>query len=400
MRRRPVRILVLLLTVVVTAVAVWRATLTEQSRGRARLSDQRVDAEAADAIYALADLRASLHAYVAPGQGLTFWSARAAEQLQRLRTLTGGIEEATASARYPLADARDALDRLAEAEARARGHAEQGRLLLAGDVVFVETGRLIDAVASEISGARQALARAASAREAGTANAQSLLAGGVLATWIVALLLLVPLPGDDAHPSSSGVARTTETVSLEGPVGLGPEELPAEARPRDTGTAEVASQPNLGSLAALCGDLGTVVHASELDPLLARAAALMGARGLMIWLPEQGGGRLVPAAASGYDSGLIGRLGSIARDADNLTASAFRSGAPALAPGTTDRPAAIAVPLRTADGAGGVLAAELRTGVDHDLSQVAALAEVVAAQLANLFPAPPKELPRATPAQV
>ncbi|MCC7241749.1 MAG: hypothetical protein IT180_07470, partial [Acidobacteria bacterium] len=50
MRRRSLRVLVLLVTVAVTAAAVWRATTTEQARGRARLADQQVDARAADAV--------------------------------------------------------------------------------------------------------------------------------------------------------------------------------------------------------------------------------------------------------------------------------------------------------------------------------------------------------------
>ena len=47
-----------------------------------------------------------------------------------------------------------------------------------------------------------------------------------------------------------------------------------------------------------------------------------------------------------------------------------------------------------------VLATELQPGLDHDLRQVAALAGVVAAQLANLFPAPAvrSDEPESTPA--
>ena len=69
MMRRSVRILVLLLTIAVTAGVVWRATMNEQVRGRMRLAAQQTDALAADAIFELIDLRSTLHAYVAPGQG-------------------------------------------------------------------------------------------------------------------------------------------------------------------------------------------------------------------------------------------------------------------------------------------------------------------------------------------
>ena len=141
MRRRSLRVLVLLVTVAVTAAAVWRATTTEQARGRARLADQQVDARAADAVHALADLRAALHAYVAPGQGLAFWSARADEQLARIRTLIAGLDEAAAAVRFPLTAAHEALERLAASERRARANVEDGQLLLAGDVIFTQSIR-------------------------------------------------------------------------------------------------------------------------------------------------------------------------------------------------------------------------------------------------------------------
>ncbi|MDH4064521.1 MAG: hypothetical protein OEW19_08975 [Acidobacteriota bacterium] len=398
MRRRPVRVLLVLLTVVVTAAAAWRATTTEQVRSRARLADQQVDARAADAVYALAELRAALGAYVAPGQGIAFWSKQAEEQLGRVRLAIAGLEEASAAARYPLDNARAVLDRLASAESSARALAADGRLLLAGDVIFGETGDLIDTVAAEVSGARQALARAASAREAGSANAQSLLAGGVLSVWMVVLMLLVPLPGDEA-PAGEATLQAA-SVSLSGPVDLGSEEPAAGAPPTEAGAPASPPPPDIESLAALCGELGKVSEVSELEPLLGRAAALVEARGLMVWLAGPEGKSLVPAAACGYDPQFVDRLGSIARDADNLTASAFRSGVAEVFAATPDHPAAVAVPLQTATGPGGVLAAELQPGLDHDLRQVAALAGVVAAQLANLFPAPPVrgDEPESTPA--
>lgn len=398
MRRRSVRVFVLLVTVAVTAVAVWYATTTEQARGRARLAEQQADARAADAVFALADLRAALHAYVAPGQGIAFWSARAAEQLGRIRTLLTALDEPAAAARFPLETARKTLDRLAAAEARARAHVGNGQMLLAGDVIYSEIGDLLDEVASEVSGARQALARGVSAREAGTANAQSLLAGGVLSVWIVALMLLVPLPRAPAPTAPSAQAPAIERpLTLGGPDRLGPDPPAAEPPSSPAPLPAALPAPDLSSLAVLCADIGRVADATQLDPLLARAASLMRARGLMLWLAEPDGDALTAAAVHGYDPGVIDRLGRIARDADNLTAAAFRSGQPALADAQPTRPAAVAVPLLAAAGPSGVLAAELRGGIDHDLGQAAALAGIVAAQLASLFP-PPEVQPEARPA--
>src|SRR6476619_4876969 len=192
MMRRPVRILILLLTVVVTAGVVWKATTNEQARGRIRMAAQQHDAAAADAVYALADLRASLHAYVAPGQGIDFWSKRAEAQLDSLGSRLRDPEPAAAAANHSLSTALSSLDDPADSEKRARSAMRNSLPLVAGDIVFDDARDQIDAAARDLSDARQAMSRVESAREAGMANEQSLLAGALMAVWIFALIVLVP----------------------------------------------------------------------------------------------------------------------------------------------------------------------------------------------------------------
>ena len=110
----------MLLTIAVTAGVVWRATMNEQVRGRMRLAAQQTDALAADAIFELIDLRSSLHAYVAPGQGDAFWSARAQGQMASLAVRLRDLEPAATAANHPLTTALASLDGLAAVEARAR----------------------------------------------------------------------------------------------------------------------------------------------------------------------------------------------------------------------------------------------------------------------------------------
>ena len=69
MVRRSVRLLVLLAAIALTGVAGWRATVNEQRRAALRSEAASSDTQAAETLDALADLRASLYAYVAPGQG-------------------------------------------------------------------------------------------------------------------------------------------------------------------------------------------------------------------------------------------------------------------------------------------------------------------------------------------
>ncbi len=161
MLRRSVRIFVLLLTVAVTAGVVWRATTNEQMRGRARLASQQTDATAADALYTLADIRSSLHAYVAPGQGYDFWSARAKSRdrcAARPADRSGHRRPPPPATRSTAAF--DNLDKLAAAERRAHTYVRAGQMLAAGDVIFTDARDMVDAVGRELSAARQAMARA------------------------------------------------------------------------------------------------------------------------------------------------------------------------------------------------------------------------------------------------
>jgi hypothetical protein len=449
MMRRPVRILVLLMTVAVTAGVVWRATGNEQARGRLRHAAQRIDATAADAIFELVDLRSSLHAYVAPGQGIDFWSKRAQAQLDSINTRLRDLEPATSAAGHPLETALSSVDGLTAAEKRARTAVEDGQPLIAGDIVFSDTRGLIDAAVRDLSDARQAMARAESAREGASANEQSLLAGGLIAVWIFALIVLLPTPS--AQPVA--VASTFSLSDQEGlsasaqggrdelrrdrqsaSAHVDPDELRRDRHPasaqgdrdelrRDRPEAAVVvppareTQPDepaaraaaptdrsapqsdesvaalLETTARLCTDIGRVADASDLSPLLERAAGVLGATSVVVWLVAPDGQRLVPATAHGYDETQLGRMGSIGTDDDNLTATAFRTSGPTHVSANGHVPGAVAVPILSASGTSGVLAAEVPAGTD--LPRAEALAALIAAQLAGLFPAAdPANMPK------
>jgi hypothetical protein len=128
-----------------------------------------------------------------------------------------------------------------------------------------------------------------------------------------------------------------------------------------------------------------VSDVAELSPLLERAAALVGARGLVVWLARGNAQELVPTVAHGYEDTVLERMGAIAVDDHNVTAEAFRTQNVSRMAPRGDLPGAVAVPLLSASGASGVLAAEMPAGADLD--RAAALAGIIAAQLASLFPA-------------
>jgi len=393
MLRRSVRIFVLLLTLAVTAGVVWKATTNEQMRGRARLASQQTDAIAADALYTLADIRSSLHAYVAPGQGYDFWSARAKSELDALRSRLTELNTPATTVAYLLDAAFDSLDKLAAAERRAHSFVRSGQMLAAGDVIFTDARDALDAVGRELSAARQAMARAGSSREGGMANEQSLLAGALMAVWIVALIMMVPVP----RPVPQ-VAPVEEAVAIPTPVpaataldnlplreAAAPEVVPEPPAPV-VAAAPPSTTPLFQDLAALCLDLGRVSDAEELNPLLERAADVLDARGVVVWLLAEDQQELVPAVAYGYDPQVLARLGPLTLTVDNLTASAFRTAAPATSGAVANHEAAVAVPILSPTGPSGVLTAEVHAS--GDLDRAVAIASVIAAQLANLFPSP------------
>lgn len=404
MLRRSVRVSLVVLTVALSAAAVWRATTNEQARGRMRTTAQQEDGAVAEAIFALADLRASFYAALAPGQG-DYWWTQSREQIDALRTRLLDIDAESTAAGFPLAPSLDRLDRLDEAATRARRLVASDRTLEAAPVAFTEARELIEAVVKDLSLSRQYLARAAAAREAGMANEQSLMAGGVIAVWIVTLIMLVPVPRAPATPPPADTGAATPAPAAASMLGAAlredlagradvrqaaPDATPVSDRPLAMTPRERAAvaPASLAALAALCGDLGRVDDAADLPPLLARTADLLGAGGLVIWLLDEDGRRLLPAVAHGYDEGLLARMGGLGIDEQNLTATAFRTGAPTFTAAAADHAAAVAVPIITSSGPSGVMAAELASG---DRETTTALAGVVAAQLANLFPAPPAD---------
>ena len=143
------------------------------------------------------------------------------------------------------------------------------------------------------------------------------------------------------------------------------------------------------SIAALCTELSRVDDTVSLPPLLERAAALLDAAGIILWIADPDGRELNPVLAQGYPQHLVNRLGTIPRNAENATAAAYRTGVLQTVYGEGGSNGAIAAPLITCGGCVGVMAAEVR-GDTEKLEANLAAATILAAQLASLVgpPAP------------
>jgi hypothetical protein len=399
MSRRSLRVLLVLLALTTASAAAYRGFNNELMRQEVRHAFRRSDQAAEQALAQMAELRASMHAYVAAGQSEAYWTTRAAALLDAVRARVLQLD--TVHAGTPTAELLDGIDRLAAADKRAKDYLAEGQPLLASDVIFTDARNLTDALNNQVSGVRTSVALSAGAREAALIADQYLLAGGALGAWIFVALLLLPRTSPPS-PEESGVlhvvpppvvssASDTDLLLNEGPT-LSPEPEPAPAPSSSepapailAGAERGAAKPSLAALASVCADLARVTDAADLDLLLDRAASALDASGLILWMAS-GDGELHPAAAYGYDPRLVSRLGPVPQGAGNLTASVFRDRAARSAAATSSAPAAVAVPVVGAAGAIGVLSGEMKPAVD--LTAATSGAAIVAAQLAALLAAP------------
>ena len=148
--------------------------------------------------------------------------------------------------------------------------------------------------------------------------------------------------------------------------------------------APPAPAPEFLAVAHLCTDLGRVQTAEELQPLLEEAARVIGAIGLIVWISDPTGEELAPALVHGYSDKVLAQLPTVRRDADNVTAAAFRSGRTCAINGSPHSSGALVVPLIESYGCTGVLAIELQDGREQT-TFVEAAATIVAAALTQLI---------------
>jgi hypothetical protein len=127
----------------------------------------------------------------------------------------------------------------------------------------------------------------------------------------------------------------------------------------------------------------------DLTMLLERAAEVMDASGLVVWLGGTTGGDLQPVLTHGYSEQMRARMPNVPRSGDNAAAAAYRTGQLQIVmsrPGVSS--GAIVAPILAPDGCVGALSAEIRHGGEASES-VQALAAIFASQLAPVLATAP-----------
>jgi hypothetical protein len=379
---------------------VQAETRISQRREAFRAFDQ----HAREATDTLADMRAAQHAYVAAGQGVAFWMPKvaalledAARDVDRLRA-----SAASAEAGASLIEAAANVTEFGNVDRRARDYLQSGQTLMAGDVVFTEGGETAALAARQVESARLAERRALDASEAALRRQQAIVLGAAagLGALVMAMLAFTtpakaraeatasaavsgteasPEPrGDlvlrDAGPGLKTPTKTTGDLALHD--GTIPS-VPATPR-RDLPRGSV---PLLKAAADLCTELSRVNDAGELQRLLARAADIMDASGLVVWIGSTAGADLRPALAHGYPDHVLARMQTVPRSADNAAAAAYRTGALQIVLKRPGSNGAVVAPLLSPEGCVGAFSAEILSG-SETADSVQALAAIFAAQLA------------------
>lgn len=391
MRSRAVRLTSCIAAWLAIAAAVYFLFQTENQITQ-QLSSLRVFEQRAREVEAtLSDLRAAQQAYVAEGQGLGFWIPKVAALTESATTAVAAMRQAPigARARTALGEAASTLTEFGAVDKRARDYLKSGQQLMAGDVVFTEGGEAAASASRQVEAARIAEQQAFDVAEAGLRKQQAIVGGAAAAIVAIALLLLLPLPRDTTEAAAS-IEESGRTIAppVVAPVETAVAPAAAAAPPVAEPVEAAAPRPSpvLKATADLATDFGRVRDLDDLARLLGRAADVMDASGVVVWMGNTSGADLRPVLAHGYSARDVARMPAVPRSGDNAAAAAYRTGTLQIVlsrPG--DSAGAIVAPILGPDGCIGALSAEIRRGGETS-EGVQAMATIFAAQLAAVLP--------------
>lgn len=322
---------------------------------------------------ALADVQQAQAGYVAAGQGAAFWMNRFDEAMARVEGTLRERQQTTDSsgALTHYDGAIEQLEALRISDRRARNYVGNGQLIMASDVIYVESLEILTRIRGNVSAARDTEVFASRQLMAQTTQfRQALAAAGLVFTFLVAVIAFRKIgrvPVEDVAAAPTVTARPTPA-------------MPAVS----AGSTAAAAPIGLADAADVCVDLARLLDGRDLPALLERAASAIGATGLVLWVIDEDRTTLRATLGHGYSDRMLHRLGSLQVSADNVTSVACRTLQPQVVPSASAAASgAIAVPLISSTGCVGVLAAEVK-GVAAGDTHVA-VARVIGAQLSAVI---------------
>lgn len=199
----------------------------------------------------------------------------------------------------------------------------------------------------------------------------------------------VPVPAALEHVRPAVAPSPSDPVPVDATNEVAADIAPVKEPVPTPVNQPVSSEPDLLAIAQLCTEFGRVETTGQVQPLLQEAARILDAIGLIVWVWDPLGEELRAALAHGYSDKVLAQLPAVRRDADNVTAAAFRSAQACAMNGNDHSSGALVVPMLTPGGCAGVLATELQSGSEQATS-VRAVVTILAAQLAQLIGDPPE----------
>jgi hypothetical protein len=401
MRGRAAGFALFLAVAVGLAAAGYRLAALERELAAQEAGRHAFERQTAAFLTDLSDLRAAQQAYVAAGQAAPVWMERSDALIQKLTLTLINLKELAGAPESDgdLGAAAQALDNFSDLDGRVREYARNGQLLMASDVIF---GDGLEMTRTAARHAETALTRETDARDRSLAalrRQQLLTVAAAAGAGLLVILYLALRPSRvEAVPEGRADASSVKEPDRAEAPSAQPERRVAAAPPPSPPVPVATTAADLTAAAALCTDLARATDSGELPFLLARAAKLLEASGLVVWLADASGQELKPLLSHGYDAAAMARMPALPRMSDNATAAAFRNGTLGVVAGKGAAKGAVIAPLVAPAGCAGVVAIELPTGREV-LPDVQALAGILAAQLVVLVAGTPAA-PRADPEPV
>ena len=346
----------------------------------------------------ISELRTNQQAYVAAGQVRLHWMQKVTDQLDTVDiSLATLVQLATAASTLgSLENVQVAINDLARMDQRARDHSDLGQDLMASDLLFTDGPELALIAMTHID---RALKTERDARDTATTahrKSQGIALAAAMGTTVLVTLLLLPVsarPIAENIGLTDGAVERTNSVSGQSSGSVDEEDVrvPSDepltiiATPthETVTTADISPTLDLQLAADLCTDLGQLSHTSQLNAILARAAQIFNASGIIVWILDASKNSLRPAVGHGYSETMLTRLGVIPCDDDNVTALSFRDAKIHIVPAESSALGAIAAPIVSMSGCIGVLSMELKNGWELN-EDVQATAAILTAQLSTL----------------
>ena len=395
MRSSTVRVTLGAVALTAIGVAVFLIFRSEQRISQLTSSLRAFDQHARDAGDALAEARVAQHAYVAAGQGVAFWTNRLSAAAEQAEAALAALQRSAGpGARTALEEAAGTAIAFRNIDKRVRDYLASGEQFMAADVIFTEGGDAAATAGRQVETARNIEHQAFDVNVAAMRKQEATIIGSAAGLIVLVLLLLIPAPRRRA-PASTAEADASVALSAL---------IAAPAPPGSFRSSEPSSPSTASGMfkaaAGVATDFGRVRDLDELTLVLGRAADVLDASGLMVWMGSAPSGDLRPVLAHGYSADMVARIPPVPRSADNAAAAAYRSSRLQIVmcrPGVST--GAVVAPILSVNGCIGALSAEIRNGAETAES-VQSIAAIFAAHLATVFATEPAVAEGATAANL